>query len=179
MFFRRYWCIIKFDIVFAVQELFISGCMPHCWKLTFIALIPKRSGACEPSYFRSISLCTTLYKLCAKLLANRMKLVILHLICSKQGAFVAGRSISNNVLISQEFMYDFKRAPTYHSLMAIKLDMERVYDCLHWKFLERVLIDFGFHHRWIALILLVLRPSFAIMINGTPSKSFVSSIGLH
>lgn len=111
---------------------------------------------------------------------NRMKPLLSCLNYLEQGVFVAVRSISNNVLIFQEFMYDLMRAPTYRSLMAIKLDMKRVYDRLHWKFLERALVDFGFHGRWIALILAcILQPFFAILINGTPFKSFMSSIGLH
>ncbi len=41
---------------------------------------------------------------------------------------MGGRSISDNVLIAQEFMFDLGRASSRRSLMGIKLDMERAYD---------------------------------------------------
>lgn len=61
-------------------------------------------------------------------MANRMKLIIPHLISLEQGAFIGSRCISNNVLLAHKFMFDLHRAPTRQGMMAIKLDMEKVYD---------------------------------------------------
>lgn len=76
-------------------------------------------------------------------------------------------------------MYDLHRASIYHSLMTIKLDMEKIYDRMFWSFSEKTLEDFAFHSRWISWIMACIeRLSFAILINGTPSDFFYSTIGL-
>ncbi|XP_038970947.1 uncharacterized protein LOC120104225 [Phoenix dactylifera] len=92
-------------------------------KRTFIILIPKRQDATEPGHFRPISLCTTLYKATAKILAIRLRDLLPRLISSELGAFIGGWSISENVLIAQEFMFDMGRAPMRRSLMGVELDM--------------------------------------------------------
>ena len=101
-----------------------------------ITLISKRPDASTPSHFRPISLCTILYKMCAKILVGCLKSVIPRLISLEQGAFIEGRCIIDNVLLAQEFMRDLQRASIWSSLMAIKLDMERACDRMNWLFLH-------------------------------------------
>lgn len=107
----------------------------EAWQRTFIVLIPKRKDAVELSYYRPISLCTTLYNICAKILVGRVKPILSWLISSKQGAFIGDKSISDNILIVQEFIHDLQRASSRGSFMAIKLDIERAYDSMRWEFL--------------------------------------------
>jgi len=126
-FFRAYWDILWDDMVAAIQLFFNTATMSPNWKHTYIVLIPKQPDPSQTSHFRPINLCNILYKVCAKLLANRMKSILPQLISLEQGAFIGGRSISDNILLAQEFMHDLHRASQRHSLMAIKLDMERVY----------------------------------------------------
>lgn len=76
-------------------------------------------------------------------------------------------------------MHDLYHASIYHSLMAIKLDMEQAYDCMYWSFLEKALKDFGFHPCWISWIMACIeRLSFTILINETPFEFFYSTVGL-
>ncbi|XP_038974764.1 uncharacterized protein LOC120106009 [Phoenix dactylifera] len=153
--------------------------MSRDWQRTFITLIPKRQDATEPGHFRPISLCSTLYKATTKILAVRLRDILPRLISLEQGAFLGGRSITDNVLIAQEFMFDLRRAPMRRSLMGIKLDMERAYDRVRWDFLQQSLQGFGFPEIWISWVMSCVRcPSFAILVNGTPSRFFESSRGL-
>ncbi|XP_038973679.1 uncharacterized protein LOC120105381 [Phoenix dactylifera] len=65
------------------------------------------------------------------------------------------------------------------SLMGIKLDMERAYDRMCWDFLRRSMQGFGFHATWISWVMGCVRaPSFAILVNGSPSRFFESAGGL-
>jgi len=78
--------------------------------------------------FRPISLYNTFYKILAKILVNRLCLILKRIIHPTQGAFVPHRSIHNNILLAHEAMnkfYHFKRRKSY---VAIKLDMEKAYD---------------------------------------------------
>lgn len=64
---------------------------------TFVTLVPKRPDATEPCHYRPINLCITLYKIYAKLMVERMKLILPYLICPEQGAFIGDRRITDNV----------------------------------------------------------------------------------
>ena len=54
---------------------------------TFLALIPKKNDAVDVKDFRPISLVGGLYKIIAKVLANRMRKVVHGLISESQNAF--------------------------------------------------------------------------------------------
>ena len=57
---------------------------------TFLVLIPEKGGE-DLKVFRPISLVGSLYKLLAKVLANRLKKVMSKLVSPTQNAFVEGR----------------------------------------------------------------------------------------
>ena len=69
---------------------------------TFVVLIPKKGDVEDLKDFRSISLVGSLYKLLAKVLANRLKRVIEKVISLAQNAFVEGRQILNAAFIANE-----------------------------------------------------------------------------
>ena len=61
--------------------------------MTFLVLVPKKGGAEYLKDFRPISLVESLYKLLAKVLANRIKKVMGKVISEPQTAFVEDRQI--------------------------------------------------------------------------------------
>ena len=69
---------------------------------TFISLIPKKSNAAEVRDFRPISLIGGVYKIIAKVLANRLKMVLGDIVHESRNAFVKGRQILDSVLIANE-----------------------------------------------------------------------------
>ncbi|RVX19154.1 CLIP-associated protein [Vitis vinifera] len=68
---------------------------------TFLVLIPKKGGAEDLGDFRPINLLGGLYKLLAKVLANRLKKVE-KVVSMDQNAFVRGRQILDASLIANE-----------------------------------------------------------------------------
>lgn len=180
LFFRHYWTLVRQDVVQAIQSVFQSKSVPADWNRTFITLVPKRANASAPQHFRPISLCTTLYKICVRLIVSRMQMIIPRLISVEQGAFIRGRCITDNILIAQEFMHDLHRSPARQCLMAVKLDMERAYDRVSWDFLYRSLQEFGFDGLIIDWIMAcIYKPSFSLIINGSQTDFFQSAVGLH
>ncbi|GJS79488.1 zf-BED domain-containing protein [Tanacetum coccineum] len=71
-FYRRFWKIIENDVYDVVKYFFTYGNIPKGCNSSFIALIPKIPDANMVKDFRPISLIGSLYKIIAKILANRL-----------------------------------------------------------------------------------------------------------
>ena len=122
-------------------------CLVVLMKLTFVSSQKSKTPQ-KVTEFRSISLCNVLYKIIAKVLANWLKKVLAVVIDESQNAFVPGRLITDNVLVAFETMHCIdQRKKGNKALMAIKLDMSKVYDRVEWVYLEAMMRRMGFHDR--------------------------------
>jgi hypothetical protein len=87
-FFQHCWSSVCNDILAVCQEFHEHCQFERSLNATFVALIPKKHGANELRDFRPISLVGGLYKIIAKLLANRLSVVLGKIISPSQNAFV-------------------------------------------------------------------------------------------
>ena len=63
--------------------------------------------------------------------------------------------------------------------MFMKLDIQKAYDMVDWRFLCKVLEAFGFSKQWINLIFkFISTPKFSVLVNGTPEGFFGTSRGI-
>ena len=69
-------------------DFFRLGAFQRSLNSTFLILIPKKEGAEKVKDFRLISLVGSLYKLLAKVLENRLKLVVGEVVSKFQYAFI-------------------------------------------------------------------------------------------
>ncbi|XP_030939909.1 uncharacterized protein LOC115964800 [Quercus lobata] len=97
IFFQHYWESIGDDVVKAVISCLNSNSIEPGLNHTFIALIPKVKSPEFVTEFRPIALCNILYKLVSKVLANRLKKVLPHIISDSQSAFQSDKAISDNI----------------------------------------------------------------------------------
>ena len=111
-----------------------------------MALIPKKHGADELRDFRPISLVGGMYKIIAKLLANRLSVVLGKIISSSQNAFVKGRQILDLVLIANECLDS--RIKAVLPCVLCKPNLEKAYDHVNWEFLLYLLRRCGFSAKW-------------------------------
>jgi len=79
-FIKEFWQDMKDDTMRFVSEFHHNGKLSKGINTTFIALIPKVDSLQRNNDFRPISLVGSLYKILAKLLANRLRLVIISVI---------------------------------------------------------------------------------------------------
>ena len=75
-FWKFCWDFVKKEIVDLFKEFFVQKYFAKSLNATFLVLIPKKRGAEDLGDFRPINLLGGLYKLLAKLLANRLKKVL-------------------------------------------------------------------------------------------------------
>ncbi|GKB61529.1 nucleotide-binding alpha-beta plait domain-containing protein [Tanacetum coccineum] len=99
--------------------------------------------------FRPISLIGSLYKIIAKILANRLVGVLGDLVNEVQSAFVADRQILDGPFILDEVL-QWCRRKKKHALI-FKVDFEKAFDSVRWDFVDDVLNKFGFGERYAGL----------------------------
>lgn len=104
-FYQSYWHIVGGDVIKDVRNFFISSYLHPQQNETHIRLIPKITGPRSVADYRPIALCNTHYKIIAKILSRRLKPLLPTLISNTQSAFVSGRAISDNVLITHETLH--------------------------------------------------------------------------
>lgn len=129
LFYHKFWEIVK-DLVHETTTDFRNGSVSlQALNQTHIALIPKVPNPECTSHFRPISLCNNSYKILSKLIANRLKVILPHLISVNQNAFVADRQIQDNILLAHESYHYLKlKREGDNNEFGLKLDMNKAYD---------------------------------------------------
>ncbi|GKV44610.1 hypothetical protein SLEP1_g51774 [Rubroshorea leprosula] len=85
------WELIKDDVIRFIQEFHKNNKMVRGLNTSFIVLVPKSDNPQKIKECRPISLIGVMYKILAKLLANRLKKVLHQVVGEQQTAFLSGR----------------------------------------------------------------------------------------
>eukprot|EP00268_Persea_americana_P006961 TRINITY_DN12535_c1_g1_i3.p1 TRINITY_DN12535_c1_g1~~TRINITY_DN12535_c1_g1_i3.p1 ORF type:complete len:154 (-),score=24.89 TRINITY_DN12535_c1_g1_i3:50-511(-) len=134
--------MLKKDILAVMDEFHQRGKLSKGLGASFMVLIPKKAGELTIKDYRPISLIGSIYKILAKVLAGRIKNVLQDIISREQGAFVMGRQILDDILVANECVHS--RFKERISGLICKLDLEKAYDMVDWKFLLYLLGRMGF-----------------------------------
>lgn len=100
--------MINDDIIRAVQEFNTNGILPKGLNFSFHALVPKKENHQRWGDYRPISLIGCLYKVVAKLMSKRLRLVLGKVIDESQSAFLGVRNMLDGDLVANEIVDEAK-----------------------------------------------------------------------
>nr|XP_025638133.1 uncharacterized protein LOC112733407 [Arachis hypogaea] len=117
------------------------------------------------------------YKVISKLLVRKMRAVMPGLVGETQSTFVKDRKIHDEALIACETVQWIRMRKLKAAI--IKLDFQKAYDRVRWKFVDLVLLKMGFGQRWRTWVMeCVSTSSMSVLINGSLFKPFKMERGL-
>ena len=179
-FYQKLWPLVGNDF-FTQCTIWLNDLQfPSTLNLTNIALIPECTHPSSMQDLRPIALCNVVYKIMAKVLANRLKDILPLIILDAQLTFVPGRSIFDNVLAAFEAIHYMKRKTKgKKGNVALKIDISKAYDRINWRYLEAMLRRMGFDSHFIAMIMLcVTSMQYYASINGELVGPIIPERGL-
>ena len=167
-FFRTNWTIVGPAMISEITEFFRQGTLPNNINHTHLRLIPKITAPKKVADYRPIALTNVYYKIISKIITRRMQPILDLIISENQSAFVPGRSITDNIMITHETLHFLKRSgATKHCSMAVKTDMSKAYDRLEWSFIKAVLRRFGFQEKFCGWVMsCITSVTYSILFNG-------------
>jgi hypothetical protein len=125
-FLKGVWEVVGGDVMAFMDEFHEKESLPKALSSYFIALIPKISNPHSLGDFRPISLLGSIYKLVAKVLTNRLCLVMDSLTSKNQSTFIKSRLLVDGVLIINEVVDWVKKVK--RKCLIFKGDFEKAYD---------------------------------------------------
>ncbi|XP_060210954.1 uncharacterized protein LOC132637966 [Lycium barbarum] len=144
----------------------------------FSSLFFKKLIFLKNSLNLPISLSNVTQKIVSKVMNYRLSKIIPNLISQNQSGFVKGRAIGENVLLAQELIHDIKNNNKGGNVV-FKIDMNKAYDKISWKFICDVMRKMGFTETWIHIIWILLTNMwYSVMINGKRHGFFKSQRGV-
>ena len=152
-FYRRFWSLIGPDLVEILNYSFQHGSLSETQRRGIIRLLYKKEDPLKLKNWRPTSLLNTDYKICTKVLANRLRHVLPRIINKDQTCGIPDRSIYENLFLLRDTI-DYVKHKELSAAM-ISLDQEKAFDRVNHGFLQRVLTrsNFGPHfRRWVDVV---------------------------
>ncbi|CAL1358518.1 unnamed protein product [Linum trigynum] len=179
IFYKRCWNTIQAELRDFIARCFQEPKSIRRCNSTLLTLLPKVDSPSNMPQFRPIGLCNVSYKIVAKCLADRLKLLMPDLVDENQTSFVPKRHITSNIIILQEIIHTMNQLKGVKGLMVLKIDLAKAYDRISWSFLLSTLEAAGFPQEFISLVMAcVTTASFQVLWNGSCTEEFKPTRGL-
>lgn len=136
-----------------------------------VALIPIKDFPKWLGDYRPISLIRNLYKIIVKVLLVRIWEVMHKVVENTQSAFVGRRQMLDSVIVANEVIHEAKskRKPS----QIFKVDFEKAYNAVNWKFSYYMMAKLGFCNRWVSWIKGYLESSsISVLVKGRATREF-------
>ena len=172
------WPFIKDKMSGFIGNFCNSCTLPPGVNSFFIALVPKIPNLVTIKDFRPISLINSSIKVLLKILTSRLATQMSTLVADNQTGFFKGRKAAESILVAKEVAHSILSKKKHRGFI-LKLDFEKAFDSVNWKFLDSTLLRMNFDNQWCAWIKAILESiRISILVNGIPTKKFSPSRGL-
>ncbi|XP_026442407.1 uncharacterized protein LOC113341915 [Papaver somniferum] len=176
-FYKLCWEVLKEDFMKVVKELQHNNFLDWRLQNTFIALIPKKNIIEEIKDLRPISLVNGAYKIVSKILAERFKQCLPHIISPNQTTFIKKMQFLDGVLIANELI-DLRIRSGKPGIL-YKIYFEKTFDHVNWDFLDEILSLMGFGTKWRTWIRRWVEfAKFYVLVNGSVAGYFKIKKGI-
>jgi len=101
-----------------------------------VIVCPKVDNPVRLKEYHPINLCNMACKIITKVLVNRLRPFLYDLVGPLQGSFIPGRGTKDNIMLAQEMLHSIHKNKSKKVCVAIKIDLEKAYDRVHWDFLQ-------------------------------------------
>jgi hypothetical protein len=98
--YQSYWHVVGHDLSSAVLSYLNTGIVLPSINHTFVTLVSEVKNLEKVTEYHPIIMCNVIFMLISKVFANRLKLVLPHVISNTQTAFMPGHLITNNILVA-------------------------------------------------------------------------------
>ncbi|XP_020690503.2 uncharacterized protein LOC110105345 [Dendrobium catenatum] len=177
-FYKSGWHILGPMVCRAIKSFFLKGYLPNGVKATALAIIPKHKNAASINEFRPIALCNDLYKIIAKVMADRLRPVISMLVKNNQAGFVKSRVSTDSILLASNILYYSGKKGGFNIFCA-KLDIKKAFDSVCREFLLARLIQKGIPSEFVCWVkACITNVNFSIVLNGALEGYFSTTAGL-
>ncbi|KAM0019272.1 putative RNA-directed DNA polymerase [Helianthus debilis subsp. tardiflorus] len=176
-FIKKFWHLFEKDFKEVLDSFFVNGKFSIGSGSSFITLVPKIKDPVELKNYRPINLIGIISKVVSKVLANRLKKVIGSVVSDSQSACLEGNFILDGPLVVNE-LYAWGKKLKKKGFF-FKIDFEKAYDNVNWKFLLDTMARKGFPKRWCLWIKGILKSArSSVLVNGSPTFEFQCYKGL-
>ena len=169
-FYKKFWHLLKPHFTQVIRYALTEDLSNSQYE-GILKLLPKSGDLELAENWRPISLLNVDYKICAKVLANRMRLVMKKVISPEQYCGVNGRSIIDcNNMIRDTVYYS---SEIQSDLALLNLDWSKAFDRVDTKFLWKIMKSFGFPESFVNWLMILYKNNRSqLCINGVISDSF-------
>jgi len=129
IFFQSYWNTVMIEVINAVQEFFATGKMLNNFNSNTIVLILKINNAYTINQFRHIALANFKYKIISKILADKLAILMPHIISKSKWVFIKVRNIKDFILLTSEAVNLLNKKISRDNVV-FKIDIAKTYDTL-------------------------------------------------
>lgn len=133
-----------------INECWNTCKIPENWKIGEVISLFKKGNRLDSKNYRGISLLNSTYKLYAKIINNRLKIISNTLLEEEQAGFRKGRSCSDNVFIIKRLIE--KRREFNLSSYLLFVDFEKAFDRVNRTKLWAIMKERGYPHHLIKSI---------------------------
>ena len=160
-FFQKHWDSVKLGVISTCLHILNDRGTITPLNHTYIILIPKIHKPQRVTDFRPISLCNVIYRIVTKTIANRLTQILHEVISPTQGVFISNCLINDNIIVGYECLHKIRHIKEKkHGLVALKLDVSKVYNRVEWNFFKHTMLKLGFSVKWVDLIMHCITTTF-------------------